>query len=55
MTSNIRHKVVVVTGTRSALGEAAARSLAALGAIVVLGAWRADRLGALAFFDEHRG
>ena len=48
MANNIAGKVVVITGASSGLGEAAARSLAALGASVVLGARRVDRLEALA-------
>jgi NADP-dependent 3-hydroxy acid dehydrogenase YdfG len=44
MNKNIKGKVVVVTGASSGLGEAAARHLAALGAAVVLGARRAERL-----------
>ncbi len=45
---NIKGKVVVITGASSGLGEAAARMLAAEGAIVVLGARRADRITSLA-------
>jgi len=48
MDSNIAGKVVVITGASSGLGEATARHLSALGATVVLGARRADRLHALA-------
>jgi NADP-dependent 3-hydroxy acid dehydrogenase YdfG len=48
MTDNIKDKVVVITGASSGLGEAAARYLAALGAKVVLGARRIDRLQDLA-------
>ena len=48
MTNNIAGKVVVITGASSGSGEATARHLAALGAPVVLGARRADRIGALA-------
>lgn len=46
--SNIAGKVVVITGASSGLGEAAARHLSALGATVVLGARRLDRLQSLA-------
>lgn len=45
---NIKDKVVVITGASSGLGEAAARQLAALGAKLVLGARRVDRLENLA-------
>ncbi|MAT68938.1 MAG: oxidoreductase [Planctomycetaceae bacterium] len=48
MSENIAGKVVVITGASSGLGEAAARHLAGRGAIVVLGARRADRINALA-------
>jgi NADP-dependent 3-hydroxy acid dehydrogenase YdfG len=46
--SNIEGKVVVITGASSGLGEAAARHLSSLGATVVLGARRVDRIQALA-------
>ncbi len=46
--NNIEGKVVVITGASSGLGEATARHLSALGATVVLGARRADRIQALA-------
>ncbi len=48
MNNNIEGKVVVITGASSGLGEAAAKSLAEQGAIVVLGARRAERIAALA-------
>lgn len=44
MSKNIENKVVVITGASSGLGEATARHLAALGAKVVLGARRTDKL-----------
>jgi NADP-dependent 3-hydroxy acid dehydrogenase YdfG len=47
MSKNIENKVVVITGASSGLGEATARHLAALGAKVVLGARRTDRLEAV--------
>ncbi len=47
MSNNISGKVVVITGGSSGLGEATARYLSAQGAIIVLGARRADRLKAL--------
>lgn len=46
--TNIDGKVVVITGASSGLGEAAARHLSELGAIVVLGARRLDRIRSLA-------
>ncbi|MCL4746771.1 MAG: SDR family oxidoreductase [Burkholderiaceae bacterium] len=48
MNENIAGKVVVITGASSGLGEATARHLSRLGAVVVLGARRIDRLRALA-------
>ncbi len=48
MSENIKNKVVVITGASSGLGEATARMLGKLGAHVVLGARRRDRLQALA-------
>ena len=48
MESNIKGKVVVITGASSGMGEAAARHLSALGATVVLGARRKDRIEKLA-------
>jgi NADP-dependent 3-hydroxy acid dehydrogenase YdfG len=48
MSQNIDGKVVVITGASSGLGEATARHLSALGAKLVLGARRFDRLNALA-------
>ncbi|MCC8409446.1 SDR family oxidoreductase [Mucilaginibacter sp. UR6-1] len=48
MKNNIEGKVVVITGASSGLGEAAAKHLSALGATVVLGARRADRIAKLA-------
>jgi NADP-dependent 3-hydroxy acid dehydrogenase YdfG len=44
MENNIKGKVVVITGASSGMGEAAAKHLANLGATVVLGARRADRI-----------
>jgi NADP-dependent 3-hydroxy acid dehydrogenase YdfG len=48
MENNIKDKVVVVTGASSGMGEAAARHLSSLGATVVFGARRADRIEKLA-------
>jgi len=53
MAQGIENKVVVITGASSGLGEATARLLSTQGAIVVLGARRADRIQALA--DEIAG
>jgi Short-chain alcohol dehydrogenase of unknown specificity len=47
MSTNIEGKVVVITGASSGLGESTARHLAELGATVVLGARRKDRLDAI--------
>ena len=47
MNRNIEGKVVVITGASSGLGESTARYLAKLGATVVLGARRTDRLDAI--------
>lgn len=48
MTANIEGKVIVITGASSGLGEAAARHLGGLGASVVLGARRIERIESLA-------
>ena len=48
MSNNLAGKVVVITGASSGLGEATARHLSELGAVVVLGARRVDRIEALA-------
>jgi NADP-dependent 3-hydroxy acid dehydrogenase YdfG len=48
VSNNIEGKVVVITGASSGLGEAAARHLSSLGATLVLGARRDDRIQALA-------
>jgi NADP-dependent 3-hydroxy acid dehydrogenase YdfG len=50
--TDVKGKVVAITGASSGIGEAAGRLLAAAGAKVVLGARRADRLAAIA--DEIR-
>ncbi|MDQ2852788.1 MAG: SDR family oxidoreductase [Actinomycetota bacterium] len=46
--SGINGKVVAITGASSGIGQATALELAGRGAVVVLGARRADRLSALA-------
>jgi NAD(P)-dependent dehydrogenase (short-subunit alcohol dehydrogenase family) len=48
MEKNIKGKVVVITGASSGIGEAAAKHLSELGATVVLGARRANRIEKLA-------
>jgi NADP-dependent 3-hydroxy acid dehydrogenase YdfG len=48
MENNIRDKVIVITGASSGMGEAAAKHLSELGATVVLGARRTDRIQKLA-------
>ena len=53
MSNNIEGKIVVITGARSGLGEATARQLSQMGATVVLGARRLERIQALA--DEING
>ena len=55
MSNNIQDKVVVITGASSGLGEATARHLAELGAIVVLGARRAERIEAVAHDISAKG
>lgn len=48
MENNIKDKVVIITGASSGMGEAAAKHLATLGATVVLGARRSDKIEKLA-------
>jgi NADP-dependent 3-hydroxy acid dehydrogenase YdfG len=48
MENNIKDKVVIITGASSGMGEAAAKHLSSLGAAVVLGARRTDRIEKLA-------
>lgn len=55
MNNNIDGKVVVITGASSGLGETTARHLSALGATVVLGARRKDRLRQIADDIQFKG
>ena len=55
MENNIKGKVVVITGASSGIGEAAAIHLSQLGAAVVLGARRADRIEKLAKEIQENG
>ena len=55
MENNIKGKVVVITGASSGMGEAAAKHLSALGATVVLGARRVDRIEKLAKEIQDKG
>ncbi len=55
MENTIKNKVVIITGASSGMGETAAKHLATLGAIVVLGARRADRIEKLAAEIEEAG
>jgi len=55
MRNNIEGKVVVITGASSGLGESTARHLAMLGASVVLGARRKERLDAIVNDIETKG
>ncbi len=48
MENNIQGKVVVITGASSGIGEAVARHLASLGAVISLGARRKDKIDKLA-------
>src|SRR5438445_13582891 len=48
MSHGIEGKVVVITGASSGLGEATARLLSSMGAALVLGARRLDRLDKIA-------
>ena len=48
MENNIKDKVVIITGASSGMGEAAAKHLSPLGASVVLGARRSERIEKLA-------
>lgn len=48
MENNIKGKVVIITGASSGMGEAAAKHLSGLGATVILGARRAERIEKLA-------
>ncbi|MBK0368280.1 SDR family oxidoreductase [Flavobacterium agrisoli] len=48
MENNIKDKIVIITGASSGMGEAAAKHLATLGATVILGARRAEKIEQLA-------
>ncbi len=53
--SEIKGKVVVITGASSGIGEATAKLLASHGAHIVIGARRVDRLETLASLIESEG
>lgn len=55
MNNNIENKVIVITGASSGMGEAAAKHLSELGAVVILGARRADRIQKLADEINNKG
>lgn len=55
MENNIKNKVVIITGASSGMGEAAAKHLATLGAVVVLGARRTEKIEKLAKEIEEAG
>jgi len=55
MNAAVSGKVVVITGASSGLGECTARHLSALGAILVLGARRVERLQSLVSDLEKQG
>ncbi len=55
MENKIKGKVVAITGASSGIGKATAELLASLGAKVVLGARRADRLQTIASAIEQNG
>ena len=55
MTTNLQGKVAAITGASSGIGEATAVALAKAGAVVAIGARRADRLEALSRRIESAG
>jgi NADP-dependent 3-hydroxy acid dehydrogenase YdfG len=55
MNQRVTGKVIAITGASSGIGEAAAKTLAAAGAKVVIGARRTDRLQRLASEIERAG
>ncbi|WBG92519.1 SDR family oxidoreductase [Pantoea piersonii] len=55
MSNGISGKVIVITGASSGLGECTARHLSALGAILILGARRTERLQTLVTELEKQG
>ncbi|MGY3212398.1 SDR family oxidoreductase [Mucilaginibacter sp. HD30] len=55
MSNNIAGKIIVITGASSGLGEATARHLGKLGATIVMGARRVERIQQLAVEIDHNG
>ncbi|WP_432711042.1 SDR family oxidoreductase [Pedobacter sp.] len=55
MADHIKNKVVIITGASSGMGKTAAKHLATLGATVVLGARRADKIEKLAKDIQNAG
>lgn len=55
MENNVKDKVIIITGASSGMGEAAAKHLAAQGAIVILGARRNDKIEKLEKDIQQKG